>query len=195
MTNWRTRKTNGKSWSSKVNLDKKSSECQGSKTSRLALADEAKIKQVDEFLGKLDTQDLLLLKQRIQTSLSNTQRSEELSVSESQSQSQKTLHNYEEEWTNLAEVNDYPVALFAEEKGLQKVREELLNKGITPNFIASQLMNIIEFAVMPTYDWGIIDDYKTRLSALNKATKLLGYEKKEPMVIKFEPITQPTHFI
>lgn len=123
------------------------------------------------------------------------QRSEELSVSESQSQSQKTLHSYEEEWTSLAEVSDYPVALFAEEKGLQKVREELLNKGITPNFIASQLMNIIEFAVMPTYDWGIIDDYKTRLSALNKATKLLGYEKKEPMVIKFEPITQPTHFI
>ena len=162
---------------------------------------ERRMRQVDQFLNGLDEQDLKLLKQRILINQSNSESEvwnaweREQALRPIWSRDISPVLEERDELQPLAKVEDFPLSLFTGDKGLDKVREALLSVWFNPSQVAKMYMNIINNAVVPTFDWGIIDDYKTKLSALNKAVKLLGYDKKEPVTIRIESLTSPTNFI
>lgn len=158
-----------------------------------------KISQVDQFLNALDPQDLEVLKQRILTRDSLGENTEKSNVWEKHlaklKQELSTLHEGDSALGLKPEVSQYPVALYSWDEWLAKVRETLLSHWFNPDTIVAMLLDWATNAMMPTFDWWLIEDHKTRFSYINKAIKLLWWEKKEPVTIKIQPITQPEHFI
>ena len=158
-----------------------------------------KRKLVEELLNGLDLQDLKELKQKIQTKQKTGQFDEQSNVWEGLQVKWKNelwiLHGEDSALRLKPEVSQYPVALFTWDDWLEKVRETLLNNWFNPDTIVAMLLDWATNAMMPTFDWWLIEDHKTRFSYINKAIKLLGWEKKEPVTIKIEPFTQPQHFI
>lgn len=192
--NFSWKQKHGKTFDSHDELHQDQAEAQ--EASKLA----AKISQVDQFLSTLEPQDLEVLKQRILINQKTGQADEGSSVWEKQL---AMLNN--EQWTlrekDSAQLSrgtnawQYPVALYTWDDWLEKVRETLLSHGFNPDTIVAMLLDWATNAMMPTFDWWLIEDHKTRFSYINKAIKLLGWEKKEPVTIRIEPLTQPKHFI
>ena len=158
-----------------------------------------KISQVDQFLSTLDPQDLKVLKQRIQIKDMLDESTEKSNVWEKHLAKSKhelsTLHGEDSALRLKPEVSEYPVALFTWDDWLEKVRESLLSHWFNPDTIVAMLLDWATNAMMPTFDWWLIEDHKTRFSYINKAIKLLWREKKEPVTIRIQPITDPQHFI
>lgn len=73
----------------------------------------------------------------------------------------------------------------------KELQNAIIDKWITPTYLAEKLKDWIEYAEKVWNDWTILPDYDARLRYIKEVEKLLWYTKKEPVTILFKPITNP----
>lgn len=85
----------------------------------------------------------------------------------------------------------------SEDKDIKKIaldeaRTAMDNNWIDINYIINSYKKIAESAMLETYNWNIMEDYKTQTTALKQLTDLRktanNLNQKEPQTILFKPI-------
>lgn len=77
-------------------------------------------------------------------------------------------------------------------KALKEARDTLSDCGVDLKYIIKWLKNVADTAVLESFQWNILEDYKTKAGALKQLWDLWktanGVNKKDPQEIVFKPI-------
>ena len=77
-------------------------------------------------------------------------------------------------------------------QALQETRDAMEQNWIDINYLLQAYKDIAETATLETFKWNVMDDFKTKVSALKQMTDLWktanNLNQKEPQTILFKPI-------